>query len=237
LEDTCQRCHEPLRGNDRYCPACGLPQLTYLAAEMPQVAADEAGSRGNGLGAYAGQSAFGATDGIEWKPALNAALTLGVPTGILCFGVLPIGLLGMMAASAWAVSLYAKRTRPVDLTAGTGARIGLVTGLFASWLTVSLFGSGFWVSRFVLHQGGEWDSLWLSQVEKSNQEMLAQIGAGSAQSAQVAATLRTLMLSAEGRAGLPLSGLMLVAAILVVLAVAGGALGAKLVVAPRRPGA
>jgi hypothetical protein len=237
LEDTCQRCHEALRGDDRYCPVCGLPQLTYLVAEMPQVAADEAGARGNGLGAFGGQGAFGATDGIEWRPALNAALTLGVPAGVLCFGVLPIGLLGMMVASAWAVSLYAKRTRPVDLTTGAGARIGLVTGLFASWLTVSLFGFGLWVSRFVLHQGGEWDSLWLGQVEKSNQEMLAQIGAANAQSTQVAGTLRTLMLSAEGRAGLPLSGLMLVALILVVLAVAGGALGAKLVATPRRPGA
>ena len=237
MEDTCQRCHETLRGDDRYCPVCGLPQLIYLAAEMPQVAADEAGGSRNGLGSYAGPGAFGATDGIEWKPALNAALTLGVPAGILCFGVLPIGLIGMMAASAWAVSLYAKRTRPLDLTAGAGARIGLVTGLFASWLTVSLFGSGLWVSRFVLHQGGEWDSLWLSQVEKSNEQMLAQMGAANAQSAQVAATLRTLMLSAEGRAGLPLSGLMLVAAILVLLAVAGGALGAKLAAAPRRPGA
>jgi hypothetical protein len=234
LEETCQRCHETLNGEDLYCPSCGLPQLTYLAAEMPQVTADESGGRGNGLGAYAGQGAFGAVAGIEWKPALNAALTLGVPAGVLCFGVLPIGLLGMMAAAAWAVSLYAKRTSPLDLTTGAGARIGLVTGLFASWLTVSLFGFGLWVSRFVLHQGGEWDSLWLNQVEKSNQEMLAQMGAGNAQSTQVAGTLRTLMLSAEGRAGLPLSGLMLVAAILLLLAVAGGALGAKLV-APRRP--
>ena len=222
LEETCQRCHEALRGADIYCPSCGLPQLTYLAAEMQQAAADETGGRGNGLGAYAGQGAFGATDGIEWKPALNAALTMGVPAGILCFGVPPIGLVGIMAASAWAVNLYAKRTRPADLTARTGARIGLVTGLFAGWLTVSLFGSVLWISRFVLHQGAEWDSMWLSQLEKSNEQMTGAV--------------RALVLSAEGRAGMPLFVLMLVASAVVLLGAAGGALGTKLVSGPRRPG-
>jgi hypothetical protein len=234
LEETCQRCHETLRGADRYCAVCGLPQLIYLAADMPQMA--EAFGQGNEQGNLAGVDAFGSPERIVWRPALNAALTLAVPAGILCFGMLPLGLLGMMAAAAWAVGLYAKRARPVDLTAGTGARIGLVTGLFASWLTVALYGAGLWISRFVLHEGGDLDSLWTSQVEKNNQQMLAQLGAANAQSLQMAQSMRTMMLSVEGRAGIALSGMMVVAALVVLLAVAGGALGARLAAAPRRPG-
>jgi len=235
LEQTCQRCHETFREGDRYCPSCGLPQLTYVAAEMPQLAGSEVS--GSAPGQSLGSDAFGSNGGIVWRPALNAALTLGVPAGILSFGILPLGLVGMIAASAWAVALYAKRTRVMAPTAGMGAQIGLVTGLFASWLAVSLYGLGLWFSRFVLHEGGEWDSLWVGQVERSNQQMLAQMGTANAQSAQVAQSLRAMMLSAEGRAGLPLSGLMVVGAILVLLAVAGGALGARLAAAPRRPGA
>lgn len=233
MEQTCQRCHETFREGDRYCPTCGLPQLTYSADDVPQLAV--VSESGAAAGIRSGPNAF--AGGILWRPALHAALTFGVPAGVLCFGVLPIGLLAMIAASAWAVALYAKRVRAAALTAGMGAQIGLVTGLFASWLAVSLYGLGLWFSRFVLHQGGEWDALWLSQVEKSNEQMLAQMGAANAQSAQVAQSLKSLMLSAEGRAGLPLSGLLVVAAILVLLAIAGGALGARLTAAQRRPGA
>jgi RNA polymerase subunit RPABC4/transcription elongation factor Spt4 len=237
LEETCQRCHETFREGDRYCPICGLPQLIYVAADMPQVAGVEISASAAGRSVGDRADAFGSDGGIVWRPALNAALTLGVPAGILSFGILPLGLLGMIAASAWAVGLYAKRARVARLTTGMGAQIGLVTGLFASWLATSLYGVGLWFSRFVLHEGGEWDSLWVGQVERSNQQMLAQMGTANAQSAQVAQSLRTMMLSAEGRAGLPLSGLLVVAAILVVLAVAGGALGAKMAAAPRRSGA
>ena len=235
MEQTCQRCHETLHEGDRYCPVCGLPQLTYVAADMPQI--EGVNGFSSAIGPVSGSGADAFSGGILWRPALNAALTLGVPAGILCFGVLPLGLMGMIAASAWAVALYARRARVAALTTGMGAQIGLVTGVFASWLAVSLYGVGLWFSRFVLHEGGEWDSLWVNQVERSNQQMLAQMGTANAQSAQVAQSLQSWMLSAEGRAGLPLSGLAVVAAILVVLAVAGGALGAKLAAAPRRPGA
>jgi len=66
---------------------------------------------------------------------------------------------------------------------------------------------------------------------------MAQIDATNTQSVQVANSLQALMLSAEGRAGLVLSMIVALAAILVLLAVAGGALGAKLAAQPRRPGA
>jgi len=235
LEETCQRCHETFREGDRYCPVCGLPQLIYVAAENSQLAGED--GTGSAVRLGAGLEAFGPRGGIVWRPALNAALALGVPAGLLCFGALPLGLIGMIAAAAWAVSLYAKWARPAHLSTGTGAQIGLVTGLMATWLAAGLCGCGLWISRFVLHQGGEWDSFWTGQVEKSHQQTMVQIDATNTQSVQVANSLRALMLSAEGRAGLVLSMIVALAAILVLLAVAGGALGAKLVAAPRRPGA
>jgi hypothetical protein len=183
-------------------------------------------------------------DGIAWRPAMKAALMLAVPAGVLCSGVTVIGpslgLLWMSGAAAWAVGLYFKHNRPGWLTWGAGARIGLVTGLFASWLTLSVNGVALWVNRVVLHQGGQMDSLWTSEVENSlqlSQQMVAQMGMTSAQAAQSTQFSRAWMLSAEGRAGIALSTFVAGAIFLILFAMLGGALGARLLAQPRRPSA
>jgi hypothetical protein len=182
--------------------------------------------------------------GVVWRPALRAAAMLAVPAGVLCSGLTPIGqsmgVLWMVGAAAWAVVLYARRIRAGKLTMGIGARIGLITGLFASWLTLAVNGAALWVDRFLMHQGGQMDSLWLAQVEASlqlNQQMVAQMGMANAESAQFAEQWRALMLSANGRAGVALFAFLAVAAFLVLFAALGGAVGARLLVQPRRTGA
>lgn len=238
MEATCQRCHETLRDADRYCPTCGLPQLIYVAAELPLVPLgdDDIALNNGGAG-----SLNGLADGIAWRPALKAALALAVPAGVLCSGLIPIGQsLGMfwiVGAAAWAVSLYSKRANPGRLSMGTGARIGLVTGLFASWLTLSVNGVALWIARFVLHQGGQMDSLWANEVDSSlqlSQQMVAQMGMTAAQAAQSTQFSRTWMLSAEGRAGIALSTFVAGAVFLILFAMVGGALGARWLAQPRR---
>lgn len=240
MEATCQRCHETLREADRYCPVCGLPQLVYIAAETPAVPLMEgdtpfAGESPNGLAGLAG--------GIAWRQAVKFALLLAVPAGVLCSGLIPVGqslaLLWMVGAAVWAVGLYFKRAQPGWLSMGAGARIGLVTGLFASWLMLSVNGVALWISRFVMHQGGEMDSLWATEVDKSlelSQQMVAQMGMTAAQAAQSTQFSKAWMLSSEGRAGIALSTFLAGAAFLVFFAMIGGALGARLLAQPRRPG-
>jgi hypothetical protein len=237
LEITCQRCHETIREADRYCPACGLPQLIYIAAETPAIPLED--------GAIApGGELAGLGNGIAWRPALQAALLLAVPAGLLSSGFSPVlALVWVMGAAAWAVGLYARRTRRGALSMGSGARIGLVTGLFAAWLSFGVNGVALWVSRFLRHQGGEIDSEWVSAAQQSyerSQQMVAQAGVTGAQAAQmlqVAQWVHTLELSPEGRAGIALAGLLALAAILLVVATIGGAVGARLLVPPRRPSA
>jgi hypothetical protein len=239
LEATCQRCHETLRDGDRYCPVCGLPQLTFVAAETPVIAFGEDLPQDYGVAAT---GRAGMAEGIAWRPALRASLMLAVPAGVLCSGLIPIGqslgLLWIVGAAAWAVGLYFKRARPGWLSMGTGARIGLVTGLFASWLTLSVNGMALWMARFVLHQGGQMDSAWASEVESSlqaSQQMVAQMGMTSAQAAQSTQFSRALMLSAEGRAGIALSSVLAGTVFLIFFATIGGALGARWLAQPRRP--
>ena len=238
LEATCQRCHETLHDGDRYCRACGLPQLIYLPEETPVVmlAADGVAETGSGFA--------GLGDGIAWRLALKAALLLAIPAGVLCSGLSPLGqslgLIWMIGAAAWAVSLYCRRARTGKLTMGAGARIGLVTGLLASWLALGVNGIALWVARYALHQGGQMDSLWATQVESSlqmSQQMVAAMGLSAAQAAQSTQFSRSLMLSAEGRAGIALSSFLAGSAFLILFAAIGGALGARLLVQPRGPSA
>ena len=242
MEATCQRCHETLREADRYCPVCGLPQLTYLAAEAAVIPLSNEATPAPG----SANDQFGLADGISWRPALKTALMLAVPAGFLCSGLTPIGqslalgLVWMMGAAAWAVSLYTKRARSGRLSIGEGARIGLITGLLASWLAVGVDGVSQWVTRFALHQGSQMDSQWSTIVDQSaqlTQQMAAQMGMASAQSAQYAQSWRAMGLSTEGRAGLAIWDSITSAAFLVLFAIIGGAVGARFLAQPRRPSA
>jgi hypothetical protein len=227
MEITCSRCHQAIPADGLYCPTCGLPQLVYSSEEGAapaqanqwDVALREAGA-------------------VEWKPALRAALMLAVPAGLIFGGTFFLGLLGLVwiaAAAAWAVTLYVRgqraAQRPVWLTAGAGARIGLVTGLIAGWIAFATSGARFYADRFLLHQGKDFDNAWQTAVAQA-QQMSA--GNQSQQAAEMSKVISAWLLSAEGRAGCSIGGLMVIEFMLVVFAIAGGALGAKLMAGQRR---
>jgi hypothetical protein len=235
LEKTCQRCHETLREADRYCPSCGLPQLIYLAAETPAAPLAETDA----------STTFPAiANSIAWRPAIQAAVLLAIPAGLLSYTLTPfLTLFWVMGAAAWAVHLYARRARLGALSMGAGARIGLVTGLLAAWLSFGANGVALWIARFLRHQGGQIDSEWVAAAQQSyerSQQMVAQASLTSAQAAQMlqlAQWFRALELSPEGRAGFALGGLLTLALVLMIVATLGGVVGARLLVSPRRPGA
>src|SRR5580704_14181749 len=130
MEITCTRCHQTVEAENCYCPTCGLPQLQYSAENVPGQALPERWTepiRDAGT--------------VDWKRALPVALMLAVPAGLLSSGVSPtstLGLFWMSAAAAWAVALYLRGQRPAWITAGAGARIGLVIGLLGGWMAFAV---------------------------------------------------------------------------------------------------
>jgi hypothetical protein len=237
MELTCQRCHETLREADRYCPVCGLPQLVYFAEEPPPLPSGEIAAAPVAAGSTFGDSATG----ISWRPALRAAGILAVPAGVLSSGLTPVGsslaLIWMAGAAVWAVRLYLKGARASWLSMGNGARIGLLTGLFASWLALSVDGATVWIERFVMHQGSQMDQEWLSVVEKSlvlDQQMATQMGMTSSQALQITQLSRGWMMSSEGRAGLALATFLIGAVFLIGFSTIGGAVGARFMGQSRR---
>ena len=227
MEVTCTRCHQPVLADNCYCPACGLPQLVYSAdgdnvatspERWPEAARD--------------------ASSIDWKPGMRAALVLAVPAGLLSSGVSPLGALGlfwMAGAAAWAVVLYLRSQRPAWITTGAGARLGLVTGLIAGWLAFGFSGAQLFVARAVLHQGDKIDTAWRENVDKSQQlgqQWLAQMKFPN--EAEEATAQRNWMLSPEGHAGFQTLGMAWSCSLLVLFAVGGGALGARMTAKKRR---
>ncbi|MGA7259018.1 MAG: zinc ribbon domain-containing protein [Terracidiphilus sp.] len=216
METTCSRCHQAVPAESCYCPACGLPQLFYS-------------SEGGG-GTYVPESTAAALrdpSSVEWRSALRTAAMLAVPAGLLSCGFSPVGLFGLFwiaAAAAWAVSLYVRRQRPVGITTGAGARIGLVTGLMAGWMAFGATGVAFFGMRFWFHQGQAFDQMWQAMVNQSLQQQVQAVSAD----VQALNGFRNLLLSPQGRAGLMLAGMLILELALLGFAAAGGALGARL---------
>jgi hypothetical protein len=230
MEITCSRCHRTVEADNCYCPACGLPQLVYETGELPGESQPE---RWN--------EAVRDASCVEWKPALRAALLLAVPAGFLSSGISPVGFFGliwMAAAATWAVALYMRSQKPAWITLGAGARIGLVTGLLAGFVTFGVSGGALFIQRFLLHHSAQIDASWKSQVDL-NQQVAQQLTSGmstadAAQMQAARAQIQALMLSPWGHAGFVAFGFAFNALLLLLFAVAGGALGARLLARKRR---
>jgi len=236
LDATCQRCHETLREADRYCPACGMPQLTYVPSDAPLI---ELGTLAEGLAVVA--EPIGPSSGLAWRPALNAAVMMAIPSAVLWFVMdllgLSLAILWMVGAAALAVAVYRRNTRIASLTTGAGARIGFVTGLMACWLMLALTGTHFWMQRAVFHQGPQLDADWAQLVEKNYQQWqqtYVQMGVATATAAQSSQLTRAWMLSPEGHIGAIFFDFLLGATFLTVFASLGGAASARLSTPTRR---
>lgn len=225
MDVVCNRCHQPVSPESCFCPTCGLPQLVYSSEEG-----------GTNSQAERWTEAVRDASSVEWKPALRLAMLLAIPTGFLSSGFSPVGLLGLLwmaIAAAWAVTLYVRRQRPAWITMGAGARIGLVTGLLAGWLAFAISGVWLFAMRYILGQGKNFDEPWQSLVGQMSQQW--QSMSPDAQTSSILQSFAKWLLSAEGRAGSMLGGMLLLEAGLVAFAVAGGAIGARFMARSRRP--
>ncbi len=247
MNPACIRCGEALRETDRYCSTCGMAQLVCPPEEPADLSVADPSTPDSSA---SGQTSFrvqagAAGTGISWRLALNCAILLGIPAGVLCSSLSSIGqslsILWMLAAAAWSVVIYARRARPGWITMGMGARIGLVTGLIASWLTLFVNGVSLWLERFALHQGAQMDSEWsllvarlMDQVAEINRQMAAQPGFSSVDAAQIAHFWSSLLQSPQGRAGFMLFAFLFASVLLLLFAILGGVLGTRLLPAERR---
>jgi hypothetical protein len=226
MEITCTRCHQAVREEDCYCPVCGLPQLMYTSADGTP--AEEQQEQVPGAVRDASM--------VEWRPALRWAMILAIPAALLSSEFSPLGIFGMLwmaSAAAWAVKLYVRQQRVPWITIGAGARIGMVTGLIAGWLAFGVGGCGLYFQRAVLHQASQIDTGWREQTLAADQ--LAMKTVTDIFPADVLQTVQAKeaqdlawRLSPAGHAWGQIIGFLEISVFLVLFAIIGGAVGARL---------
>ncbi len=231
MELTCSRCRQTLQAEDRYCPGCGLPQLVYSSQETSAASEPD---RCDGV--------LRDANAVDWQAALRAILPLAIPAGVVFSLLSPAGLVGLLlmgAAAAWAVAFYARNQRLVWITAGVGARIGLVCGLLAGSLAFAAGGCQLFAKRYMLHQGGQIDAQWKDFVDLDAQfsnRFAGWLGTGdTAQIEAQAAEQQKWMLSPQGHAAIVIADLAFATVLLALFAMAGGALSARRIARLRRP--
>jgi hypothetical protein len=126
VEHACHNCGATVEDGTPFCPQCSAPQIRVGVVES-----GEAGSLAIGV-LMPGSSSQTA---IEWVPACWSAFTgLSAAVFVILLGT-PAGL-AMLAAGFLSVLLYRRRCRTGQVTAGTGARLGALTGALACGILI-----------------------------------------------------------------------------------------------------
>ena len=226
MEINCTRCHQVIEEDACFCPACGLPHLVYASDSASGPAPAEPGTE-----------AVRDASCVDWKAALRYALMLGVPAAMLCSEPSPLSgfsLMWMAIAAIWVVILYVRSQQPAWITIGAGARIGLVTGILAGWLAFAINGGWLLIQRWFLHQGGQLDGYWKTIVDRSLQMSASFAPSDPAQAAAYHPLSPNWLLSPEGRATMWTTNLVTSSLFLLLFALLGGALGARMVARRRQ---
>ncbi len=223
MEKICHRCQSELNPEGNFCPHCGLPQINFSTDETPGPISQQPWHQG---GDDAGE--------IVWRPAMRIAFITAIPTGIACSMVSPIvgyfKILWMLLAAASVVALYVRRVQPPWITAGAGARIGLVSGIFTAWIAFLVSSISFFTQRFIFGNGAVIDTEWAGFVQNYQKQVLQAIPQLNPDPTVLSDVKNFIawMLQPDGQAGMALFSLTLLCFLLLLLSMLGGILGARL---------
>jgi hypothetical protein len=199
-----------------FCPHCGAPQLRFDPDE--QVSNREV----SGLGTRSSGKA------IEWRAAVQAALMLALPVGVLS-SLLDFGILLMLVGGFCAVALYRRKTLTI-LNSRAGWRIGMLAGVLAAFFSSMVDGLSMLFERYGLHHGTAIDQ----RLGALTQQMTDQMAHQNPEAAQQIPWFLHFWLSPDGHAAVVLFMSALAALMMIVFSAIGGVLGARILGARQR---
>src|SRR5215475_4069590 len=137
MDLACHRCGATLASPELFCPHCGAPQLRFEPND--EQIPSQAG--GNGSGMRASQL-------VAWRPAVQAALLVALPVGVLS-SLLDFSILWVLLGGFSAIALY-QRKASLQVHPGGGWRIGMLVGVMAAFLATIVDGLSMVFERYGL---------------------------------------------------------------------------------------
>jgi hypothetical protein len=217
MDLACHRCGATLAHPEIFCPHCGAPQLRFEPNEeqpLPQTG-------GNGSGLRASQL-------ISWRPAVQAALLIALPVGILS-SLLDFGILWVLIGGFCVIALY-QRKAALMIHPGGGWRIGMLVGMLAAFLSSLVDGLSMVFERYGLHHGASIDQKLVSLTQQMTDQMVHQ----NPEAAQQIPWFIHFWVSPEGHAAVVLFMSGFAALMMIAFSSIGGAVGARVLGARKR---
>ena len=225
MEHACHGCNTPVEDGVAFFPNSNAPQIRVPMPEpepppepLPPLVVNADSSAEAGLPAAAqvsaGRPVLPPGAPLEWSQAIPGAALAGALLGLCLLIPVAAFFVWMIAAGALAVVLYLRRVPHRALTAGMGARLGALSGLFGFGIFAFLSS----LELLLAHDN--------AKVRELLQQVLQQSVARNSDPA-VQASLQRLM-TPEGLALLFTLGMILFLAAFVLFSSIGGALGAYL---------
>jgi hypothetical protein len=218
----CHRCHSDLPAEDSgaltFCVHCGAPQV-LLSEELRdqferQQSAAQPPSAGTEDSALPLEAVTDPT-AVQWPRALQLVALAGALFALLLLlgkAIPPVGLvslLWLMGAPIIVLGVYCARNPASRVTAGFGARLGLLSGVSIGLAGLLLFTASLLVTRFVLHQGGVFDQQIAQQIAEAVSKVSATPDAASPDAVADVANMKNAMAIPAFRAGVFLGGCLL----------------------------
>jgi hypothetical protein len=218
MDPVCHRCGTALGSPELFCPHCGAPQLRVEATDEQTA---YPGNDGNSGGRVASQL-------IAWRPAVQAALIVAVPVGVLS-SLLDFGVLWVLAGGFCTVALYQRKTFSMA-NGSSGWRLGMLAGVFAAFVSSLTDGLSMLLERYGLHRGTLIDQRLSSLTQQMTDQMVHQ----NPEAAQQIPWFIHFWVSPDGHAAVVLFMSAFAAVMMVGFSIIGAALGARVLGARRR---
>ncbi len=238
----CHRCGHPLDAASLFCAQCGAPQLQISQFDIVDSTSDGSTAEQHGEApspaALPGQPPDQLQHGVQWKSAIIVSLAVSSAAGVLCILALAAPALStvcffwVVSASLIALALYRRRVPMAWIDSGVGARIGMLVGIFTACVPTAVSACFLLLMRYAWHRSAPFDA----QITSAISQGMAR-AAESNPDPQVLQSTTALLLSPEGRAGYMLAFAIMLGAFILGFSIVSGAVGAKLIPAPRRPAA
>jgi hypothetical protein len=221
----CSRCHTVLHREDEgtlvFCWNCGAPQVQLSEELRDQIDRQIAGQSSDGATSEPLPTPVSPT-AVVWHGAIQCAGLAGAVAaafGLLSLVVPPVSLLSVfwvVGAPAFVLIIYSGRFRQTHITAGFGARLGVLSGLAIMLAILTINMLDLLIRRFALHNSGA--------VDLQMADIFAQMRASFVAQASPATGPALSMLGIpEFRAGLLLSSIAMLLVFYLLFAATAGA--------------